>query len=108
QIERIEHDVAAEFGSSRSLLSSGEENAQFLFGMNYLRFAGRFDAHSAQEPQGGVVQQPDEWIGSLVKPLQGKADPKRGSQGMLNGQPFGRLFARHDVQEGQGGKTDEE
>src|SRR5207249_11821948 len=53
-------------------------------------------------------QYPDEWIGHPMKPFQGLDYPQRRRQRLLYRQPFWRLFARRDVQKGQGGKTDDE
>ncbi len=81
---------------------------QFLLRMASVRLAGRAQAHLAQHPLRRPVEQHDKRIGRAVEPQQRIGDPERRRQRLLNGQPFGRLFPRADVQEGDRRKADDE
>jgi len=68
--------------------------------------AGGFDADAAQQPEGGLVNGPDERVGDSAEPDHRTSDPQAGRKRSLNGQPFGRLLADGDVQEGNGREPD--
>ena len=106
EFEGVEDDGPAEGSAAGALLRGGEEQAQFLLGMQTFGLAGRLDAYAAQQPEGRLVDDPDERKAEAVKPSEGPNDPEGGGQGLLDGEPFGGLLAGGDVQEGDGRKAD--
>ena len=106
QVQGVEQDLSRERGAAHLLLRGGKEQAQFLFGMGAFGFRNRGKANLMQKPLRGRVQDHDEWIREPVEPEQRVGNRERRGQGPLNGQPFGGLFARADVEESDHGKAD--
>ena len=104
QVERVQHQIAAQRRAVRVLARVRHEQAQLLLGMRALALADRLDAQAAQQPEGGAVQRAVERIENQVEPAQRIRHPQRRRQRLLDRQRFGRKFSHDDVQKTDGRK----
>jgi len=104
-------DLIHEFGFAFADFASGgtcfEDQAQFLFGVDFMPvFSGGFQTEGFEDLTGGPVQELDGPLEQEIEPAEGVDDGEGDSFGLLDGEGFGSEFADNDVECGDDGEGD--
>src|SRR5439155_24452108 len=69
QPESIQCDVLSQRWTVGVTARLAEDQADLFFGMDQLGFADGLKSTASQQPEGGVVEKPDDRIEKFIKPL---------------------------------------
>src|SRR5688500_2215741 len=80
QVHGVENNVPAKVRGAGMTLGSRNEQAQFIWRMTHLTFTDTLNPKAAQNPERGVVEDPDERERNAGEPLQWYGYPHRSGQ----------------------------